>query len=250
MKKNLQVLIVEDEDLVRELLVDMLEGEKYILNTANNLKSALSEVLKGQTDIVVTDLKMPGGDGFQLIREIKKNGFDLPVIAISGHLDKNHLLNVIKVGAFDFLAKPFKKDELVSALKRAESIRIYRFRSLLYERLVNNSSIGINIWHLEDFNDLGSFRLLAVNDILSKFTGLDMNQFIGKTMRESFPALLKTDLPEKYRNVLKNQIQLRLPDIEYGDENLKNNIYHVKAFPLDKDILGLNILLANETIEV
>lgn len=113
-------------------------------------------------------------------------------------------------------------------------------RILLYKDLIENLPIGIIIYHLEDLNDLTSFRLIGANDAASQATGIDITPFVGKTLYESFPSVYDTGLPEVYAEVIKTGEGRDLGEVTYEDENITEGVYDVKAFPLPNGKLGIS----------
>ncbi len=118
------LLLVDDEEDIREVLRLPLEDLGYVVLTADNAESALSIFRSKGPDIVLTDIKMPGMDGIELLREIKKERPDTEVIMITGHGDMDLAIKSLKYEATDFVIKPIHVNTLEIALDRAEE-RIY-----------------------------------------------------------------------------------------------------------------------------
>ena len=109
----------------------------------------------------------------------------------------------------------------------------------LYYDVVENTQISIFVWQLEDFDDLGSFRLLAMNPMAKVVIGKDSGKHIGKTMRESRPDYLETKYPALYRDVIKTGEKMDLGEYHVTDENLNSHDYSIRAFPLPKNCVGV-----------
>ena len=117
MKKH--ILIVEDEQEIRNIMQDMLNTE-FEVYSANNGEQALKLMDRTNIDLLVTDIFMPDRDGLELIREVQKKYSSIKVLAMSGA--GNHYLKVAKsFGASYVMSKPFKKDELTSAIHKVLS---------------------------------------------------------------------------------------------------------------------------------
>ncbi len=116
-----RVLIIDDEKDIVESLSNILTLEGYSVLKAyrgyDGLKIALSE----RPDIVLLDIKMPVVDGLEVLEKLKENGFDNPVIIISGHGDIKTAVDAVQRGAFDFLEKPLGAEQVLMALKNAIS---------------------------------------------------------------------------------------------------------------------------------
>ena len=115
-----RILVIDDEELIRTFLKDLLEGEGYEVVTAGNGAEGLALFETRPADLVITDIIMPVKDGLDTILELKKKLPDLPVIAISagGNIPKERYLAVAGyMKNTRTLAKPFTRDELLSAVK-------------------------------------------------------------------------------------------------------------------------------------
>jgi two-component system nitrogen regulation response regulator NtrX len=123
------VLVVDDEVDIRDLVAGILEDEGYRVRTAADSDSALAAVRARKPALVVLDIWMQGGglDGLELLQVLKTLDADLPVVMISGHGTIETAVSAIKLGAYDFLEKPFKSDRLILMIDRAlESTRLKR----------------------------------------------------------------------------------------------------------------------------
>jgi len=119
MKNKRNVLVVDDETFVRESLVDLLQSDGYNPLSATSMKDALRILGEETVAAVVTDLKMPGGDGIDLLREIRKSRRELPVILLTGVGTIDDAVAAMKAGAFDFIQKPVNPDEFGVLVRRA-----------------------------------------------------------------------------------------------------------------------------------
>lgn len=139
-----KVLLVDDEDAIREILGLSIADLGYEVQTAANGEEALEAVQAFSPSIVLTDIKMPGMDGIELLRRIKKLCPDIEVIMISGHGDMDLVVKSLQSEALDFITKPIRDELLVSALKRAaEKIvmrRQLREHTQNLERIVKEKS--------------------------------------------------------------------------------------------------------------
>ncbi len=115
-----RLLLVDDEEDIRDVLQLPLEDLGYAVLTADNAETALSIFRSQHPDIVLTDIKMPGMDGIELLREIKTERPDTEVIMITGHGDMDLAIKSLKYEATDFVIKPIHVDTLEIALNRSE----------------------------------------------------------------------------------------------------------------------------------
>ena len=114
------ILIVDDEAGTLLLLQSLLKSNGYAVKTAGDGMSALEIVKGGGIDITVTDLRMEPMDGMALFHEIRKVTAVMPVIILTGYASIETAIDAMKSGVFDYLTKPFKVDDMLACLKRAE----------------------------------------------------------------------------------------------------------------------------------
>ncbi len=120
-----KILIVDDEPTIVRLLDISLKSDGYDTCTATSGEEALGAFEQQDPDIVVTDIKMPGMDGLELLKKIKELDPDKEVIIVTGHGDIDSTITALQYGASDFINKPVRDEALAIALERAENkIRI------------------------------------------------------------------------------------------------------------------------------
>lgn len=114
----LNVLIVEDELNLRNLLERVVKNKGFNVKTAGNGKDALKIIESYNTDIVLTDIKMPGMDGIELITKIKAMDSSIEVIVMTAFATVDTAIDALKKGARDYIRKPFDLDEVTDAIER------------------------------------------------------------------------------------------------------------------------------------
>jgi two-component system response regulator AtoC len=123
----MRILIVDDERQLASSLAEYLEPDGIEAEIAPDGKSGRQKLEEEPFDCLVTDLRMPGLDGMQLLRWVKEEGPDMPVIVISAHGEIRDAVEAMKTGAYDYLVKPFDPDELSLRIKKAvENRRLSR----------------------------------------------------------------------------------------------------------------------------
>ncbi len=118
-RKDFTVFLVEDDQAIRASMKEALEEEKLKVNdymTAMEFYRDFRDVVPG---VLVLDIRLPGMSGIELQEKLAEEDFPLPVVMISGHADVPMAVRAMKNGAFDFLCKPVKVDDLVAAVGRA-----------------------------------------------------------------------------------------------------------------------------------
>ena len=119
--RKTQVLILDDEPIVWKRLKPALEKAGYEVEAFTQSINAMRRVQEKEFDIVVTDLKMEGIDGMAFMTEVKKRSPRTEVIVITGFATMETAKESFQKGVFDFLAKPFKRGELLEIVKKAEA---------------------------------------------------------------------------------------------------------------------------------
>ncbi|MBN1756373.1 sigma-54-dependent Fis family transcriptional regulator, partial [bacterium] len=112
MKETPQILVVDDELIVRESLADWLSESGYDVFTAEDGLKALEEIKGKEWDLLLVDLKMPRMDGIEVMKEAKKIQKDLPVVIITGYPTVDTAIIAMKEGAYDYIVKPFNPEEI------------------------------------------------------------------------------------------------------------------------------------------
>ena len=115
-----KVLIVDDEPRILLLLQSLLKTNKYEVETARDGAGALEIVRGGGVDIVITDLRMTPMDGMELFKEIHKLHPSMPVILLTAYASVETAIDAMREGMFDYLTKPFKVDDILACLSRAD----------------------------------------------------------------------------------------------------------------------------------
>ena len=111
-----QILIVDDDDRIRNLLKDYLTENNYIVSTAENANQAKEKMHYLKFDIIILDVMMPGQNGYELTREIKKE-IKIPIILLTAKGEVENRIKGLELGADDYIGKPFEPKELLLRIK-------------------------------------------------------------------------------------------------------------------------------------
>lgn len=131
------ILIVDDEADIRDLISDILTDEEYETRLAANSDQALGEITARVPSLVILDIWLQGSalDGMEILQQIRQQHDELPVVMISGHGTITNAVDAIKLGAYDYIEKPFKTDRLLHVIQRAfEASRLQRENRELRQR--------------------------------------------------------------------------------------------------------------------
>ena len=129
---KIHILVVDDDDGIRNLLKDYLFNNNYIVSTAENGDQAKKKLEYFKFDIIILDVMMPGKDGYELTKEIKKN-INVPIILLTAKGEVENRIKGLELGANDYLGKPFEPKELLLRIKNIIS---------------NSKKLDLNINHI------------------------------------------------------------------------------------------------------
>ena len=124
------ILLVDDEPLVLNSLRDFLAFCGSVVSVARNAEEALNLLRKESVDIVITDIRMPGMDGLQLLKQIKEDSPELPVVLITSYGSIENAVEAMKQGAYDYITKPIVDNEIKIIIER-----FFKQRQLIQENL-------------------------------------------------------------------------------------------------------------------
>jgi two-component system, NtrC family, response regulator PilR len=117
--KNPNVLLVDDEPDILELLELALRKMELEVDKAGNVREALAKLSAHRYDLCLTDMRLPDGDGLQVVQHIAQHNLDVPVAVITAHGNMENAVTALKAGAFDYLSKPVSLDQLRALVKSA-----------------------------------------------------------------------------------------------------------------------------------
>ena len=112
-----RILVIDDEPIIREVLEDILTREGHVLSTCPDAETGLLALDAGEFDLVVLDLMLPGMGGLETLREIKRRDPDLVIVMITAYGSVETAVQAMRMGAHDYLTKPFKNDDVVRTLR-------------------------------------------------------------------------------------------------------------------------------------
>lgn len=126
MDNTIKILLVDDEVKFLKAVSERLSLKGFDVTTATNGDEAIDAANKGGFDVAVLDLQMPGTDGAQVLKILKKNHKYIETIMLTGHATVDSAVECTKLGAFKYLEKPYDFDKLVEALKEAYEARMHK----------------------------------------------------------------------------------------------------------------------------
>ncbi|UJS18087.1 MAG: diguanylate cyclase [Candidatus Jettenia sp.] len=145
-KEPIRILIVDDEEIIRDLLYDTLSQTGYKVKVAINGRDAVKQIENEPFEIVITDLRMPGISGIELLQYVLKMNPDVCVLIMTAYGTVESAVNAMKLGAYDYICKPFELEEM----------------KIIVEKAVERQ------WLLRESRMLEFYRHLSITDSLTK----------------------------------------------------------------------------------
>ena len=166
-----KILVVDDEQSMREFLDIMLKKEGYKVSLASNGDEVMKYIDKDIFDLVLLDIRMPKMDGIAVLKKIKSTSPETVVIMITAYASADTAIKAMKEGAYDYITKPFKVDEIKLIIKNALEKKHLQKENVLLKRVVRDRYVFDNI--------IGqSPKMLALYDLLEKVAPTKTNVLI------------------------------------------------------------------------
>ena len=132
-KRSISILVVEDEEAIRSGLIDVFVFHGYDVDSADNGPEGLEKALTGKFDLILLDIMLPGMDGYEICNAIRAKDRDQPIIMLTAKTSDEEIIQGLKLGADDYVAKPFSIQQLVlriEAVLRRSRIGIEQARTI------------------------------------------------------------------------------------------------------------------------
>ncbi len=139
------ILIIDDEESFRHMLSVILKKERYDVETASNGEEGLQRITASPFDQILCDIRMPHMDGMEFLSKVQKMEIDAPIIMMSAYGTVDTAIEAMKLGAYDYISKPFKPDEIILTLKKAEERERLRKENELLRKEVEKEYSFTNI---------------------------------------------------------------------------------------------------------
>ncbi|MCM1286158.1 MAG: response regulator transcription factor [Acetobacter sp.] len=176
-----KILLLEDDAFLRDGLYEMLEKEGYIVTCATTIKSAKEIVLADNFNLIIFDVMLPDGNGFDLCRDVRSSGISTPILFLTACDDEIQIVRGLDSGADDYVTKPFKLLELMSRIRA----------------LIRRSSSNISVYKNSDI-------VIDTNNFTVKRN--EKNVFVTKTEFQILSCLMRNNGVIVSRSVLLQNI--------------------------------------------
>ena len=215
---NNEILIIDDNADIRNLISGILHDKGFNIRLAANFSQAVNEIEKKIPDVAIIDVKLDksDNDGIDLLNKIKKIDTDVPVIMISGHANVQIAIDSLKLGAFEFIQKPFSSERLVNFVFRAlENKTLKREKKILENKL------------FQSYDFIGkSQNIVKIRNLISKLRSTESRVFI------TGPAGSGKELVA--RQIQKKSLRFNKPFIIVNGAMLDPENYELELFGSEK----------------
>ena len=209
-----EILVIDDNSDIRFLICNILREQNYDVRSAANYDQAVLEIKKRMPDLAIIDIKLdkPDKDGIDLLKLIMKSNKSTPVIMISGHATVKVAIDAIKLGAYEFIEKPFSKEKILNYVNRAlESSKLKKEKDLIEDKLFH------------------SFDLIGKSPVISKIKKIiDKLSTSESRILISGPTGSGKELVA--RKIHKNSSRSREPFVIINASLLKESTYEKELF--------------------
>jgi CheY-like chemotaxis protein len=253
-KKKGKILVLDDEQIVLDSITRILEDENYEVKTCRKGEDAMEMLKHGGFDILITDLKMPGMDGLQAMEALSEIDPDLSMIMVTAYSTVDSAVKAMKLGAVDYIRKPFTPDQLAELVDKVMKDRKERFekryREDTFAEIKNAISSTLNLKEVLDLIVQGVVKVMKVKG--STLSLLDKNReklrifayhglsrdYVEKGPLDSSKSLAEAVLTGKHAWV---EDACQDPRVQYPKEAMREGI---------KSILSVPLLVRNKVIGV
>ena len=160
-KSKAHILIVDDDDRIRELVKQYLNDYDFLVTTANNAEDAKQKIDIIKFDLIVLDIMMPGQSGLEFTNENKKK-IGTPIILLTAKGEATDRIEGLEIGADDYLAKPFEPKELILRIRNI----LEKTKSKSQKRVVNFSNVNIDLNKLLIIKNNKEFKINSTEKII------------------------------------------------------------------------------------
>ena len=202
-KYKAHILVVDDDDRIRELLKEYLTEENYLISTSNNAENAKQKIEMIKFDIIILDIMMPGQSGLDLTHSLREK-INTPIILLIAMGEPNERIEGLEKGADDYLAKPFEPKELVLRIKNI----LKKTESKIQVNEIEFNEININLKKLVITKKNNSHKINNTEKIILE----KMINSPGQTFsREQIGKLIKID-KERSIDVIITRLRKKIED--------------------------------------
>lgn len=154
----MHVLIIDDEAALRQILLNTVTRAGYTADTAECVKDAAAKLIRGDIDVALCDIRMPDGDGVDLVRSMRSAGIDTQFIMVTAFASMETAVEALRAGATDYMVKPINNEDLLHRLSNIDAVRGLKAENRALRRLVGGEK---GIFHFDSPKMVETERLVA-----------------------------------------------------------------------------------------
>ncbi len=200
----MQILLLEDDKILCESLKEYLESEGYSVDTAHRGTEVFDLTFSKSYDLYILDVNVPGTDGFDVLTELKESGDETPAIYITALTDINSISKGFRIGAEDYIKKPFDPEELVIRIKSKyeRPDRIIEIQGVTYDPLDKTVRKDGEVVGLGDVQaNLFHALVMRANTVVDSYTLMDFLEHPNANALRVNLAKLKSKLGIEIKNI-------------------------------------------------
>ncbi len=240
---SVKVWIVDDDNSIRWVLNKALTGAHYECTEFDNGESVLEYLENKLPDIVISDIRMPGIDGLELLTQIHKKDPDIPVIIMTAHSDLSSAVNAYQSGTFEYLPKPFDLDVAIDLVKRAElniqEKQAKKKKEELEDTLISSEIIGEAPAMQEVFRAIGRLSKSSISVLINGQSGTG-KELVAHALHKHSPRKDKPFIPLNMAAIPRELIESELFGHEKGAFTGATTVYQGRFEQADGGTLFLD----------
>ncbi len=161
----MRILIIEDERITRITLENILTKEGYSVETAADAQNGQKKAKTGEYDIIITDLRLPGGDGIEILKTSKQSNPACEVVLITAYASVQTAVSALKLGAYDYVTKPLSPEKFLALIKKIHDFKKMSYENQELRRKLNRFENNHFVAHAEPMRKLlQTIQSVAVHD--------------------------------------------------------------------------------------
>lgn len=179
MERSMRILVVEDNLRLADTLADALRAENYMVDIANDGLQGYEDAASGIYDILILDLMLPKMNGYEVLSSLRSDGNHIPVLILSARSELDDKLQGFRVGADDYVTKPFEIEELIMRIQAITRRRISQDIDMQFLR-AGNLAFDNNTCEISNINTGKSMKISGKEMQLCEFLLINQNQVLEK----------------------------------------------------------------------
>jgi DNA-binding NtrC family response regulator len=162
-RSKFRILVIDDDEIARDVVVSLLAKEGFSVDSARDGLEGISAVKRSEYHLVITDLKMPGADGIEVLKSVRSLSPSSSVVILTAYGTLDNALEAMRLGAYDYITKPFKLQELLIVVENAMNRTILREENEELRRILRET--------YRDLDMIRSIRESGVEEVMLSTLG-------------------------------------------------------------------------------